>query len=210
MNNYRSPELNELFASMSKAQTDIRVAVKDSANPFFKSKYANLQAIIEASRPALCKNGLSVLQQIITDENGQDYLATMLCHASGQWVSSHMRINPAKTDVQSLGSYITYLRRYAYAALVGVYDGDDDDGNQAVESSYVAATPKQPLLSNLISEDQLDIIKAELTDHADIKNSLLSMLRISDLKYMERTVYSDMLKKVREIISNKTSAKQAK
>ncbi len=209
MNDYRSEQLNELFASMSKAQADIRVAVKDSANPFFKSKYANLQAIIEASRPALCKNGLSVLQQIVTDEHGQDYLVTMLCHASGQWVSSHMRINPAKTDVQSLGSYITYLRRYAYAALVGVYDGDDDDGNQAVESSYTAA-PKQPLLSNLISEDQLDIIKAELNDHNDIKNSLLNMLRITDLKFMERTVYSDMLKKVREIISSKASAKQGK
>jgi len=206
MNEYKSTELNELFASMAKAQADIKVACKDSANPFFKSKYANLQSIIEASRPALCKNGLSVLQQIVTDGNGQDYLVTMLCHSSGQWVSSHMKINPAKTDVQSLGSYITYLRRYAYAALIGVYDGDDDDGNQAVESAPHA--PRAPLQSSLISEDQLEVIENELRNHHEIKKSLLSMLRISDLKFMERTVFNDMLKKVREIIANKASAKQ--
>lgn len=135
MNQYVSTELNEIFSALSKAQGDIRVAVKDSSNPFFKSKYANLQAVIEASRPALCKNGLAVAQQIISDD-GQDYLVTMLCHSSGQWLSSKMRITPAKTDVQSLGSYITYLRRYSYAALIGVYDGEEDDDGQSAIVSY--------------------------------------------------------------------------
>src|SRR6266568_1673775 len=106
----RSQELNELFSAMAKAQAEIKVALKDSSNPFFKSSYANLQSIIEASRPALCKNGLSVMQQMISGESG-DYLVTLLAHSSGQWISSQMRINPAKQDVQSLGSYITYLRR---------------------------------------------------------------------------------------------------
>jgi len=207
MNYHKSTELNELFASMAKAQAEIKVALKDSSNPFFKSKYANLQAIIEASRPALCKHGLSVLQQIVPDGNGRDSLVTMLCHSSGQWVASRIMINPAKTDVQSLGSYITYLRRYCYAALVGVYDGQDDDGNGAIDH-YSSPEPQRPLQSNLISEDQLNILENELRSHPDLKKSLLAMLKLTDLKYMERNVFGDMLKKVREIIANKVSAKQ--
>jgi hypothetical protein len=208
MNDHKSQELNELFASMAKAQAEIKVALKDSSNPFFKSKYANLQAIIEASRPALCKHGLSVLQQIVPDGNGRDCLVTMLCHSSGQWVSSRMTINPAKTDVQSLGSYITYLRRYCYGALVGVYDGQEDDDGNHVTDNYSSPAPQRPLQSSLISEDQLDLIEDELRTHPDLKKSLLAMLKLSDLKYMERSVFNDMLKKVREIIANKVSAKQ--
>ena len=128
MNNYRSSELNELFSALSKSQAEMKVACKDSSNPFFKSKYANLQSIIESSRPSLCKNGLSVVQQIIPNEQGQECLVTVLGHGSGQWIASSIRISPIKTDIQSLGSYITYLRRYSYASIIGVYDGEDDDG----------------------------------------------------------------------------------
>jgi len=158
MSEQRSAELNELFKALSMAQAEINVAVKSSSNPFFKSSYANLQSIIESSRPALCKHGLSVLQQMVID-NGIDYLVTILGHTSGQWISSRMKLAPQKADPQSLGSYITYLRRYMYAALVGVYDGEDDDGNHAslasdaqikALQSYMQATPSllQQILSN--------------------------------------------------------------
>lgn len=172
MNNHRSTELNELSKAMSLAQAEIKVAVKDSDNPFFKSKYANLKAVIETSRPALCKNGLSVMQQIIPNENGQDTLVTMLCHTSGQWISSQMRIAPAKTDVQSLGSYITYLRRYSYAALIGVYDGDeDDDGNTC----------------SLASMEQVKIIQSYTANSSDLYNNILMRYAIKDLRQMKET-----------------------
>ncbi|MGJ0429621.1 ERF family protein [Methylobacter sp.] len=166
MNDNRSPELHELFKAMSLAQAEMKVAGKDSANPFFKSSYANLQSIIEASRPSLCKHGLSVMQQIVP-QDGQDYLVTVLAHNSGQWISSQMKISPVKNDVQSLGSYITYLRRYCYAALVGVYDGtEDDDGNQATYAT----------------QQQVDIIRSY---GAELCNKILSHYNIRDLSLLK-------------------------
>lgn len=166
MNDHKSQETNEIFKAMSLAQADMKVAGKDSSNPFFKSSYANLQSVIEASRPSLCKHGLSVMQQIISDA-GQDYLVTILGHSSGQWLSSQVKIAPQKTDIQSLGSYITYLRRYSYAALVGVYDGtEDDDGNDA----------------SFATQQQIDIIKSF---GIDLCNKVLGHYNIKDLKMLK-------------------------
>lgn len=164
MDQHKSTELSDLFKAMALAQSEINVAVRSSSNPFFKSSYANLQSIIEASRPSLCKNGLSVIQQMVTD-NGQDYLVTMLCHSSGQWVSSQMRITPTKQDVQSLGSYITYLRRYCYSAIVGVYDGEDDDGEQSIQRPQQVISQLQATkINKLINNDQ-DILSAILKQY---------------------------------------------
>jgi len=151
----KSTEINELFTALSLAQSDMRVASKDSQNPFFKSQYANLQSVIESSREALCKNGLAVTQIIQQDINGIDFLVTMLCHKSGQYISSSMKINPSKPDVQSLGSYITYLRRYCYSAIVGVYDGfSDDDGNDAMPEKESKATQEQ--LASIVKKIEAD------------------------------------------------------
>lgn len=199
---YRATQINELASAMSKAQLEIKVALKDSNNPFFKSSYANLQSVIEASRPALCKNGLSVMQQIRPNLAGQECLVTLLCHSSGQWISSEMKITPAKADIQSLGSYITYLRRYCYASIVGVYDGtEDDDGNHAVaeeprRAAYVPA-------NGFISLDELNVLERELVGHADITASLLKMLGIDHLRYMKKEMFPDLFQKAKEIISNK-------
>lgn len=176
MNDYKSTELNELLKALSMAQAEINVAIKSSSNPFFKSSYANLQSIIEASRPALCKHGLSVLQHMVTD-NGTDYLVTMLGHSSGQWISSRMKIAPQKTDVQSLGSYITYLRRYMYAALVGVYDGEDDDGNHV----------------SLASDMQMKKILAHINGDNTLLQQILSNYGIKELRHMKESDASSLI-----------------
>lgn len=173
MNEHRSEQLNELFSALSKAQDEMKVAAKDSSNPFFKSKYANLQAIIEAARPALCKNGLAVTQQIISHEQG-DYLVTILGHSSGQWISSKMRIAPLKSDVQSLGSYITYLRRYSYATLVGVYDGNDDDGNDAVTHD------------ELVTEKQAAKLEHDLKTAGKLENAL-AYFKVSSITQLKQS-----------------------
>lgn len=122
----------ELFTALVKAQAEMEVAELSRENPFFKSRYADFTEIVKATRPYLTKYGLSVIQPIIT-VGDQMLLRTMLCHTSGEYISSEIRINPPKTDVQSLGSYITYVRRYSYVSLVGACTGDeDDDGNKAV------------------------------------------------------------------------------
>ncbi|CDK30160.1 ERF family protein [Candidatus Babela massiliensis] len=144
----RSENLNELFTALAKAQGEMKIANELCENPYFKSKYANLAEIVKASRPALSKNGLSVIQQILSDDEGRMLLCTILSHASGQWIESRVRIIPPKNDVQSIGSYMTYLKRYSYASIVGVVTSDeDDDGERAVadmRNSYLKNLKQNP------------------------------------------------------------------
>lgn len=126
----QSTEIAALAEALSKAQGKITGALKDSANPFFKSKYADLASVWDACREQLAANGLSVVQI-----NGNDAeritVTTMLLHSSGQWVRGVCSAKPAKDDAQSTGSVITYLRRYGLAAITGVAQVDDD-ANAAV------------------------------------------------------------------------------
>ncbi len=189
MSNYKSTETNELFAALSMAQSEINVAQRDSNNPFFKSKYANLQAVIEASRPALCKNGLSVIQTMQPDGNDQ-YLVTVLGHKSGQWISSMMKINPAKPDVQSLGSYITYLRRYCYGAITGVYDGEDDDGNHASQPTKSVDQSQTKTITNDQLAKLVDMIQIDITVYEKIQ----TRYRVSELTELNFSQAEDAIK----------------
>lgn len=126
-----SEQLNELYSALAKAQGEIELAAADSKNPFFKSNYANLASIVKVSREPLSKNGLAIIQRVLSNATNQMFLHTRLCHASGQWIESKMPINPPKTDIQSLGSYITYLRRYNFASIVGVTVGEEDDDGES-------------------------------------------------------------------------------
>ena len=114
---YLSPEVKDLYSSLAKAQGEIALADRDSENPYFKSKYANLASFMDASRPALTKYGLCLSHRIELTSEGQNILVCMLGHSSGQYIESRMRVIPPKSDIQSFGSYMTYLRRYSYAAI---------------------------------------------------------------------------------------------
>ena len=126
----QSENINELTKALVMAQGEMMPAVKDSVNPFFKSKYADLASVVEASRPSLIKYGLCVMQTT-TASGDKNTLVTTLAHTSGQWIKSEILINPVKNDPQGLGAAMTYLRRYSYAAMVGVVT-EDDDGETAV------------------------------------------------------------------------------
>lgn len=125
--------LNELGGALAKAQGQIQAAKKDSANPFFKSKYADLASVWDACRKPLSDNGLSVSQFPCEAENGVA-IETMLIHSSGQWISSRYTMPVSKNDAQAVGSAITYARRYALAAVVGIAP-EDDDGNAAAKAN---------------------------------------------------------------------------
>lgn len=129
----KSEQINELSAALAKAQGEMEGAKKDSTNPHFKSKYADIASVWEACRAALSKHGLSVIQTLDDDDKGP-YLLTTLCHASGQWLSSKCGLILVKNDMQGLGSAITYARRYSLAAICGVAQ-EDDDGEAAVDRS---------------------------------------------------------------------------
>jgi hypothetical protein len=200
---YRSVELNELFAALAKAQADIKVALKDSNNPFFKSRYANLQAVIECSRPALCNNGLFVAQPIRPNSTGQDCLVTILGHSSGQWISSEMKITPLKTDIQSLGSYITYLRRYCYASIVGVYDGTEDDDGNALQDTMPVKTTNTIYK---ISAEQLHMIENELVGFDKIRETFLKGLKLSSFADLPRESFNYTYGQMKELVAREKSA----
>jgi hypothetical protein len=112
----KSESVNELAAALAKAQQEIKGAMKDSVNPFFKSKYADLESVWDACREPLTKNGLSVVQIPIGGKEGVS-VQTILLHSSGQWIAGELLLNPTKTDPQAIGLAISYGRRYSLAAL---------------------------------------------------------------------------------------------
>lgn len=126
----RSGSLEELGKALSKAQGSIKPAVKDSANPYFKSKYADLASVYDACREALSSNGLSVIQRAV-GQGRTVGITTTLLHDSGQWIEGTISVvlEEAATP-QQVGSALTYLRRYSLSAMVGVAP-EDDDGNAA-------------------------------------------------------------------------------
>lgn len=148
-----SKSINELAKALALAQSEIGGAKKDSSNPFYQSKYADLESVWEACRSALTKNGLSVTQLIGSDEKGLT-LTTILMHSSGQSIRSTCNIPVQKqkeelpeagpfqkkekkqNEAQAAGSAITYFRRYQLAAIVGVYQTDDDaEGDRKSQST---------------------------------------------------------------------------
>ena len=121
----QSEQINELAAALSKAQASITGALKDSANPFFKSKYADLASCWDACRKQLTDNGLAVIQT--TDVvDGVVFVKTTLAHSSGQWIVGALPVKTKDESPQAQGSGITYARRYALAAIVGLAQIDDD------------------------------------------------------------------------------------
>lgn len=125
----KSESIAQLADALSKAQGAIKNAAKDSANPFFKSKYADLASVWDACREPLSANGLSVVQVPEVGERGAT-VHTLMMHSSGEWICGELTMQPVKDDPQGVGSVITYARRYALSGFAGVAP-DDDDGNAA-------------------------------------------------------------------------------
>ena len=125
-----SANIASLAAALAKAQAVIEGAIKDKANPAFRSRYADLAAVWDAIREPLTKNGLSLVQMPDTNDVNEPVLVTRLLHASGEWLEGTYPLNPVKQDPQGYGSAITYARRYAAMAVCGVAP-EDDDGNAA-------------------------------------------------------------------------------
>lgn len=140
----QSPDLKELAGALAKAQLAMRAAAKDSLNPHFKSRYADLSNVWEACREPLAANNLSVIQMPFTTDDGSVALTTMLLHSSGEWVRSTITSRTANQMPQSIGSALTYLRRYALAAMVGVVAADEDDDGETASHPAAKAT-QQPV-----------------------------------------------------------------
>lgn len=133
-------DIDQLAAALVAAQGEFAAIPKTADNPFFKSKYAPLSTVVEVTQPILAKHGLAVSQHPTTLDSGEPALTTHLLHASGQKLSSTMQLWAAKHDPQGQGAAITYARRFAYMAVLGLVADDDDDGNTATRARQ--AEPK--------------------------------------------------------------------
>lgn len=130
----KSESIAKLTEALSKAQGEIRSAVMDSVNPYFKDsgkggRYADLASVWDACREPLTKNGFAVIQ-VPEIHEGKVCVTTILSHSSGEWIDNELTLTPAKPDAQGIGSAITYARRYSLSAMVGIAP-EDDDGNSA-------------------------------------------------------------------------------
>ena len=131
--NLQSDTLDQIIPDLIKARGQFNAAVKDSANPHYKSKYVSLDGVIDAITEGLQANNLYCVQQ--TDiVDGKIQLHTKFIHTSGQWIGGIYPIHPVKNDPQGEGSALTYGRRYALMALAGIAP-EDDDGNAATKAA---------------------------------------------------------------------------
>ena len=156
-----SESIKELASALAQAQRDMTGAKKDTANPFFKSKYADLASCWGAARGVLPHNGLCVIQTTQQSDKDEVIVLTRLAHTSGEWIEGELALPVSKANAQGYGSALTYARRYGLCAIVGIAP-EDDDGN--------AAAAAKPITGKQVAVDQLESMSVEeqtfLRDHA--------------------------------------------
>lgn len=156
-----SPSVKELATALAVVQGQLTFAKKDSKNPFFKSNYADLESVWDACRTLLSDNGLAIMQFPGDYVDGNMTLTTVMTHSSGEWVAQNMSLPVSKPDAQGAGSAITYMRRYALAAIVGVVQADDDGNSASAPTDKATSiTPQQiSSINSLIEQTQADEAK---------------------------------------------------
>jgi len=153
--------MKEIATALVKAQSEMSNPKKGASNPFFKSKYADLNSVRESVIPVLNANGISVLQPLV-HVDGKNFVKTVLLHESGEMIESFTEIIFAKSnDAQAQGSGITYARRYGLQSLVCV-GADDDDGNAASQPQQTKITPQQVEINKAVGEMNNVKSRAEL------------------------------------------------
>ena len=176
-----SETIKDLAEALCKAQSQMGGAVKDSANPFFKSSYADLTSVIKAIKQPFSDNGLSYTQFPIHSEGGVG-VATRLMHTTGQWIESEYVLPIVKKDPQAAGSAITYARRYALQSIAGIPTADDDAesamlrGKKEQESYHdmiVDLMPSVNAIKNGIAAGDLSTANEAWSELTDTEKQLL-------------------------------------
>ncbi len=172
----KSSELiNELAKALCNAQGQMGGVVKDSSNPFFKSKYADITSVIKAIKQPFSDNGLSYTQFPISNEHGVG-VSTRLMHVSGQYLEMEYTLPTVKKDPQSSGSAITYARRYALQSIAGIPVADDD-----AEAAMLRGNENKSEVKT-ISENQIITIEKLLDETKSDRFRFLSWFKVGDIK----------------------------
>ena len=159
----RSESIVELSKAFAMFQSEVSNPINSTVNNFFKNKYATLGDVLNEVRPVLAKNGLSILQ-MPSGDGGLVQLTTLIMHSSGEWIETEPIImRPEKPNAQGIGSVLTYARRYALSAILGVASEDDDDGNEASQPDKKSPPTKKAQPKD---KDELKELTSELVEKA--------------------------------------------
>lgn len=172
-----SESIKNLAEALCNAQATMGGAVKDSANPFFKSSYADLTSVIKAIKDPFAKNGLSYTQFPISNEHGVG-VCTRLMHNSGEWIEEEFVLPLVKRDPQSGGSCLTYCRRYSLQSLAGIPVADDDAEAAMLrgdDANEVIADSKAEHIKSLLEESGADVKKFLAYFKADSVDTMLAV-----------------------------------
>ena len=190
----KSESIQNLSASLSKAQAEYPAIKFDSVNPFLKNGYASLGAIIAGARPVNAKHGLSV-SQLTFGEDGVAGVETVLMHTSGEWISSSISMpvgeEKGKSSAQVAGSIVTYLRRYSLASILGIYSDEDGDGNkpEPERKPIRTALPKEkPVDDPMTIERAMKVQNSEGVSYGDIPNDKLQAMILGINKGLQNGV----------------------
>lgn len=157
-----SESIKTLSSALNKAQKEIGAAHKGANNPFFKSKYADLGAVMEACKEALNKNGICVLQPVTTEESST-FVETVLLHESGEWIASSLRVSCKNPDnPQEMGSAISYARRYSLQSIMFI-PAEDDDGEKATAPQRKTETTQPKVYTCLTCKKEIDRARATVS-----------------------------------------------
>jgi hypothetical protein len=193
----KSETIGKLALALSKAQAKITGALMDSSNPFFKSKYADLASVMDAIRIPFSENELAVTQ-LIEEKDGKHFLITMLMHSSGEYVtSSYPLVIKDLNNPQSIGSVVTYARRYNLAAVAGVAQ-IDDDGEAANNRIHEKPVEKKPLV-NYAPNPNDEILKklVNLVSKSKLSNEQISqMIKLRFKKNLAKDLLPSELEEV--------------
>ena len=164
----KSESIKSLATAMAKAQGEIENAGKNSVNPHFKSKYADLAEVLNTMRPVWSANGLAIMQ-FPSYHDGIASVETLISHSSGEWISSRASAQVGRPDAPGIGSATTYLRRYSAAAAAGIAQEDDDSnasiGKKPEPKSALDMIPDDKPNADLVYKfaDSITVVKDALS-----------------------------------------------
>ncbi len=193
----KSESIKNLAIALSKFQNEVKNPKNTADNPFYDSKYAPLQDVLNEVRPLLSKHGLSVIQSPSGD--GQSVsITTLLLHESGEWIEfDPLVLKAQKITPQGAGSAITYGRRYALSAILGISSEDDDDGNSlesAQQNNQVSGQKKQ------LTEKQVKRLYAIASSAgfstADVKKVLMKDYNKTNAADLTRQEYDELIERM--------------
>jgi hypothetical protein len=197
-----STEIKDIAAALSKLQAENKGAELEAVNPFFKSKYSTLKDVWDSIRESVGRNGLAILQDVTTKDTCVS-VTTLVTHSSGQWIEfGPLEVPFAKKDAQAVGSAISYAKRYALSAAVGVVSGiEDDDGNDAM--------PKQSAPAKVfISREQMETLIGIIGSDDEYRETLLAFYKIKTLAEIEASKYQSVLKSAQKRAENRKNGVQ--